>query len=134
MAPCAPGWGGWGRRPSRPSPPDRGRSTRRTLGLFASSVVTEGDTGRRSGLFGDVRAVLADGTEPTPRIAALLYGSGTLPQLHPDIPWSAQVITRVEEFKDGSWGAGAAAEASTRTNAAVIVNNMIAATAALPRG
>ena len=61
---------------------DRRRSTRKMLGLSESSVIEEGDTGRRSGLLGEARAVLVDGVEPTARIAALaalLYGSGTLP-------------------------------------------------------
>lgn len=111
---------------------DLRRSTRKTLGLFKSSVIEEGDTGRRSGLLGEARAVLVDGVEPTPRVAALaalLYGSGTLPQFDRDIPWTAQVIARAEELKEGNWAAGAAAEAVTRTTTATIV-----AAAALPRG
>ncbi|WP_265523184.1 GOLPH3/VPS74 family protein [Oerskovia flava] len=118
---------------------DRGdvyRGTRKTFGVFDTTVLTEGDSGRRAGLLADVRAVLVDGETPTPRVAALaalLYGSGTLPQFDRDIPWSSPVIARAEELKNGSWGAGAAAEAVARTVTATIVNNVIVAAAVLPR-
>lgn len=112
---------------------DLRRSTRRRFGIVTTSVLEEGGTGRRPQLLGAVRAVLADGVAPTPRVAvlaALLYGSGALPQLHPDIPWTSPVIARAEELKEGSWGAGAAAEAVARTTAATIVNQVVAAAAA----
>ena len=113
------------------------QSTRKTFGLFKSLVIEEGDTGRRAALIGEVRAVLADGVEPSPRVAALaalLYGSGALPQFDPGIPWTAAVIARAEELKAGSGGAGAAAEAVTRTVTATIVNHVIVAAAAQSRG
>ncbi|WP_084678214.1 GOLPH3/VPS74 family protein [Actinopolymorpha alba] len=116
---------------------DLRRSTRKALGLFHTSVLAEGDSGRRDGLLADVRAVLVDGAEPTPRVvalAALLNGSGTLPQFDRDIPWTSLVIARAEELKNGNWGAGAAAEAVARTVTATIVNNVIIAAAVLPRG
>ena len=116
---------------------DLRRSRRRSLGLFTFSVLEEGGTGRREELLGAVRRVLDDRVDPTPRTAALvalLYGSGALAQLDPDIPWTARVIARAEELKEGSWGAGAAAEAVTRTTTTHIVNSVIAATAARPRG
>lgn len=115
---------------------DLRRSTRKTLGLFETSVIEEGDTRRRAGLLEEVRAVLVDGAEPDPRIAALaalLYGSGTLPQFDRDIPWTSQVIARAEQLKDGNWGAGATAKAVVRTITAIIVSNVIVAAAALPR-
>lgn len=118
---------------------DRGdlhRRTRKTLGLFTSSVLEEGDSGRRARVLGEVRAVLVDRVEPTPRaaaLAALLYGSGTMPQLDRDIPWTSPVIARAEELKEGSWGAEATAKAVTRTVTAVIVNSVVVAAAALPR-
>ncbi|QAY74935.1 GPP34 family phosphoprotein [Agromyces protaetiae] len=116
---------------------DLNRRQRKTLGLFRTSVLEEGDSGRRAGLLADVRAVLVDGAEPTTRVAALaalLYGSGTLPQFSRDIPWTSAVITRAEELKDGDWGADAAAKAVTRTMAANIVSSVIvAAAAAAPR-
>ncbi len=43
------------------------------------------------------------------------------------------MIARAEELKDGNWGAEAAAEAVSRTIAAVIVSSVIVTTAALPR-
>lgn len=113
---------------------DLRRRTRRTLGIFRSSVIEEGDTGRRSALLREVRAVLVDGVGPTPRVAALaalLYGSGSLPQFDRDIPWSSPVIARAEELKEGRWGAAAAAEAIART--ATIVNLALVAAAARPR-
>jgi hypothetical protein len=111
------------------------RSTRRALGLFDTSVLEGGDSGRRDGLLAEVRTVLVDGAEPTPRIAALaalVYASGTLPQFDRDIPWSSSVIARAEELKKGTWGPGAAAEAVARTVTATIVSNVVIAAAVLP--
>lgn len=118
---------------------DRGdirRGRRKTLGLFDTSVLEDGGGSRRDGLLADVRAVLVDRVEPTPRgaaLAALLYGSGTLPQFDRDIPWTSPVIARAEELKKGNWGAGAAADAVARTVTATIVNNVVIAAAVLPR-
>ncbi len=113
------------------------RSTRKAFGLFDTSVLEDGGSGRRDGLLADVRAVLVDGAEPTPRVAALaslVYGSGTLPQFDPEIPWTSPVIARAEELKKGNWGAGAAAEAVARTVTATIVSNVVIAAVVLPRG
>ncbi|WP_309068108.1 GPP34 family phosphoprotein [Microbacterium sp.] len=110
--------------------------TRRVLGLFDAAVLEDGGSGRRAELVSEVRGVLVDGAVPSPRtaaLAALLYGSGTLPQFHPAIPWTSPVIARAEELKRGSWGAGGAAEAVARTMTATIVNNVIVAAALLPR-
>jgi hypothetical protein len=87
-------------------------------------------------LIDEVRAVLVDGLEPAPRtaaLAALLYGSGTLPQFDRDIPWTSPVIMRAESLKEGNWGAGAAARAIARSVTSLIVSNVIVAAAALPR-
>ncbi|CAM3473781.1 GPP34 family phosphoprotein [Occultella aeris] len=112
------------------------RGTRRTLGLFDTKVL-EGTGGeRRAALLADVRAVLVDGVQPQPRVAALaalISGSGTLPQFHRDIPWTSPVITRAKELEQGNWGAEAAAEAVARTVTAVIVNNVVIAAAVLPK-
>ncbi|MDF2989755.1 MAG: family phosphoprotein [Microbacterium sp.] len=112
------------------------RTTRKTLGLFTTTILEPGSTDRRAELLADVRAVLVDGGEPTPRVAALaalLFGSGTLPQFDRDIPWTSDVISRAEALKSGNWGAGAAARAVDRTMTAAIVNNALIAAAALPR-
>jgi hypothetical protein len=112
------------------------RSSRKTLGLFTTHVLQEGGTGRRDRLFEEVRAVLADGTHPLPRVAALaalISGSGTLPQFDPEIPWTSAVITRAKELEQGNWGAEAAAEAVTRTTAAIVVGSVVAATAVIPQ-
>ncbi|MEV4534486.1 GPP34 family phosphoprotein [Asanoa sp. NPDC049518] len=112
------------------------RTRRRMLGLFNQTVLEDGGTGRRARLVGDVRDVLVDGVEPQARtaaLAALLSGSGTLPQFHREIPWTSTVITRAKELERGDWGAGAAAEAVTRTVTATVVNNVIIAAATLPR-
>ncbi|SNT63221.1 Golgi phosphoprotein 3 (GPP34) [Asanoa hainanensis] len=109
---------------------DLRRARRKTLGLFNTTVLEDGN-GRRANLIGDVRAVLVDGAEPRPRVAALaalLSGSGTLPQFHREIPWTSPVISRAKELEQGDWGAGAAAEAVTRTVTATIVNSVIVAT------
>ncbi|MFF3437938.1 GPP34 family phosphoprotein [Streptosporangium sp. NPDC002721] len=107
------------------------RASRRTLGLFDVKVLEDGGNGRRSRLLADVRDVLVEGAEPRPRVAALaalLSASGTLPQFHREIPWTSPVITRAKELEQGNWGAGAAAEAVTRTVTATIVNSVITAT------
>lgn len=110
--------------------------SRKALGLFTTTALRDGGTGRRGALVESVRAVLMDGVEPQPRIAALaalLSGSGTLPQLHREIPWTSPVITRAKELERGNWGAGAAAEAVARTMTAIIVNNIVIAATVLPR-
>ncbi|MEV4901250.1 GPP34 family phosphoprotein [Citricoccus sp. NPDC055426] len=112
------------------------RRARRSLGFIRSSVLEEGDSARRRTLLADIRAVLVDGVEPTPRtaaLAALLYGSGTLPQFDHDIPWTSPVIMRAEELKEGNWGAGATAKAVARSVTSLIVSNVIVAAAVLPR-
>ncbi|EXG82220.1 GOLPH3/VPS74 family protein [Cryptosporangium arvum] len=112
------------------------RETRKTLGLFNRSVLEDGGTGHRARLLDDVRQVLVDGAEPQPRVAALaalISGSGTLPQFDPEIPWSTPVITRAKQLERGNWGAGAAAEAVTRTVTATIINSVIVTATATPQ-
>lgn len=95
-----------------------------------------GGSGHRDVLLAQVRAVLVDGAEPMPRVAAvaaLIYGSGTLPQFHRDIPWTAAVVERAESLKTGSSGAGAAVEAVACTVTATIVNSVVMSTVVLPR-
>ncbi|GAA1869525.1 GOLPH3/VPS74 family protein [Asanoa iriomotensis] len=110
-------------------------SSRKALGLFDMKVLEDGGTDRRAGLLSAVREVLVDGVEPQPRVAALaalLSGSGTLPQFHPGIPWTSPVIARAKELERGNWGAEAAAEAVARTVTATIVSNVVVAAAVLP--
>ncbi|MBD5787403.1 GPP34 family phosphoprotein [Cellulosimicrobium terreum] len=112
------------------------REKRTTLGLFESTILVDGGSGRRAALVADVREVLVDGAEPSPRtaaLAALLSGSGTLPQFDKEIPWSSAVITRAKELEQGSWGAGAAGEAVTRTITASVVSSTVIAVTTLPR-
>jgi hypothetical protein len=114
---------------------DIGRTERKVL-FFRTHPLSEGRTGRRAALLGDLRATLVDGAEPTARVAALaalLSGSGSLHQLQPEIPWTSEVIARAQELESGSWGAGAAAEAVARTMAAAVVNSVIVATITVPR-
>ncbi|MET7950093.1 GPP34 family phosphoprotein [Micromonospora sp. NPDC005324] len=109
---------------------------RKVLGLFRTTALREGGTGRRARLLADVRQVLVEGTQPPTRIAALaalLSASGTLPQFHSEIPWTSSVITRAKELERGDWGADAAAQAVTRTVTATVVNSAIAAITVLPR-
>ncbi|QLQ35345.1 GOLPH3/VPS74 family protein [Micromonospora robiginosa] len=115
---------------------DIARAPRRVLGLFRTTALREGGTGRRAGLLADVRRALTDGTQPSIRVAALaalLSASGTLPQFHREIPWTSPVITRAKELERGDWGADAAAQAVTRTVTATVVNGAIAAITVLPR-
>jgi hypothetical protein len=106
------------------------KESRKTLGLFTTTALRDGGTARRAGLLQQVRAVLADGVTPAPRIAgiaALLSASGSLPALHREIPWSGPVIERATELQRGDWGAGAAGAAVARTVTATITGSMIAA-------
>lgn len=105
----------------------------KVLGLFKATTLKDGGSGRRSSLIRDVRNVLVDGVEPTPRVAALaalMWGSGTLRQFDPDIPSSSVVITRAQELERGNWSAEGATETVARATAAMI--GIIAATV-LPR-
>ncbi|MFY7065102.1 GOLPH3/VPS74 family protein [Nocardiopsis changdeensis] len=108
------------------------RVKRRTLGLFDSTALEDGG-GRRAGLVEGVRAVLEDGAPPEPRVAALaalVSASGSLPQLHREIPWNSEVIARAKALERGDWGAGAAAEAVARTTTAAVAGSVAAALAA----
>ncbi|MGW6604067.1 GOLPH3/VPS74 family protein [Streptomyces sp. NPDC055036] len=108
------------------------RDNRKVLGLFNTTVLKDSQNGRRADLLKEVRDVLVDGTEPTPRIAALaalIWASGALPQFDPLIPWTPSVINRAQELERGNWGAGATSEAVTRTMTAVIVNSVISTAA-----
>ncbi|MBQ1049588.1 GPP34 family phosphoprotein [Micromonospora sp. C51] len=112
------------------------REDRKMLGLFRTTALRDGGTGRRARLLEEVRQVLVNGAEPSARVAALaalLSGSGTLPQFYRDIPWTTPVINRAKELEQGNWGAGAAAEAVTRTMTATVVNSVIVTTTVIPR-
>ncbi|MEU9832039.1 GPP34 family phosphoprotein [Streptosporangium sp. NPDC048047] len=114
---------------------DIDREPHRLLGLFRTTALREGGTGRRARLLADVRRVLVDGTEPSARVAALaalLSASRTLPRFHPEIPWTSAVIGRAEELERGDWGAHAAAEAVNRTVTATVVNSVVVAVTVLP--
>ncbi|MER8072263.1 GPP34 family phosphoprotein [Streptomyces sp. NPDC094034] len=108
------------------------RENRKVLGFFNTTVLEDSQNGRRAVLLKEVRDVLVDSTEPTPRIAALaalLWASRALPQFDPYIPWNTAVIKRAQELEHGNWGAGATSEAVTRTMTAVIINSVISTAA-----
>ncbi|TYT22567.1 GPP34 family phosphoprotein [Luteimonas viscosa] len=95
----------------------------KVLGMLKTTTLKDGESGRRSGLIGEVRNVLVDGVGPTPRVAALaalIWGSGTLHQLDPEIPWSPAVITRAQELERGNWSAEGATQAVARATAEMI--------------
>jgi hypothetical protein len=113
---------------------DLARAQGKTLGIFPSTKLALG-SGRRAALMERVRGALVDGETPDPRTGAsiaLLSASGTLPQFHPEIPWSGDVYTRGKELERADWGAAAASSAVTRTMNAIIVSAVVAATV-LPR-
>ncbi|RIV40285.1 GOLPH3/VPS74 family protein [Micromonospora radicis] len=115
---------------------DLDQEPRKVLGLFRTTVLREGRTGRRARLLADVRQVLVAGTQPTPRVAALaalLSASGTLPQFDREIPWTSSVINRAKQLEQGDWGAEATAQAVTRTVTATVVTSAIAAITVPPR-
>jgi hypothetical protein len=95
----------------------------KVLGMLKTTTLKDGGSGRRSRLIGDVRNVLVDGAEPTPRVAALaalMWGSGTLHQFHPEIPWGSAVIARAQAFERGDWSAEGATQSVARGTAAMI--------------
>ncbi|MDG9674060.1 GPP34 family phosphoprotein [Micromonospora sp. DH14] len=115
---------------------DIDQEPRKVLGLFRTTALRDGRTERRARLLAEVRQVLVDGAQPQARVAALtalLSASGTLPQFHREIPWTAPVINRAKELEQGDWGADAAAAAVTRTVTATVVNSAIVAISVLPR-
>ncbi|MGO1414127.1 MAG: GOLPH3/VPS74 family protein [Microbacterium gubbeenense] len=108
---------------------DLRRVSKRVLGLFSSSALVDGDSGRRTELVTAMRAVLVDGAEPTARIAALtalVSASGALPVFDREIPWSSATAERAKTLERGDIAAGAAAAAVTRTMIAVVANSLIA--------
>jgi hypothetical protein len=101
---------------------------RKRLGVFTTTRFLDGGTGRRAALLRDVRAPLLGDVRPTERVAALaalLYGSGALPQFDPEIPWSSSVVAHAQELTRADVGATAANEAVTRTVTAIIINSVI---------
>ncbi|MDP3949321.1 GPP34 family phosphoprotein [Microbacterium sp.] len=105
------------------------RQKRRVLGLFPSTSLVDGGSGRRSELVAEMRAVLVDAAVPSEHIAALtalVSASGSLPVLHREIPWSGTTATRAKNLEQGDWAAGTAATAVTRTMIAVVANSLIA--------
>lgn len=101
----------------------------KVLGLLKPTTLKDGGSGRRSDLIGGVRRVLVDGVEPTPRLAALaglMWGSGTLHQYDPDIPWTSVVIDKARNLERGNWSAEGASNEVAPILAATI--GIIAAT------
>jgi hypothetical protein len=108
------------------------REQRRLLGILPSTALRDGGTSRRAELLAAVRPVLLDGATPDERtaaLAALLSGSGSLPLLHADIPWSGQVHDRGKELERGDWGASAVGAAVTRTVVASAASTLAVVTA-----
>jgi hypothetical protein len=98
------------------------REKKKVLGIFPTTRMPAQRPEYEAQLLESVRSVLVDGAEPDARtgaLAALLSASGTLPQLHPGIPWSGAVYTRGKELEKGNWGADAVNTAIAGTNAAI---------------
>ena len=108
------------------------REKGRLLGIFPTTRMPAQRPEYEARLLESVRAALVDGVEPETRtaaITALLSASGTLPQMHPGIPWSGAVYTRGKELEKGSWGAGAVATAIAMTTAAIAASAVAVSTA-----
>jgi hypothetical protein len=106
---------------------------RKVLGLIPTTALRAGDGRRRGRLIGSLRATLVDGRRPDERTAALgglVFASGSLPSLDPELPWSSTVHDRAKRLQEGEWGASAAAEAVQRTIMAVITASVTAAVTA----
>lgn len=112
-----------------------GRERRKLLGLIPTTALVGTGSSRRDDLLAEVRPVLVEGADPTPRagvLAALLSASDSIPALHRDIPWSGEVYTRGKELERGDWGAAAVGEAVTRTTVAVAMSSISVAIAINP--
>lgn len=86
------------------------RERRRFLGIIPTTRLPAGDLAHETALRDRMTAVLRDGAEPDPRLAAviaMISASGTLPSLHPNPEWSSAVATRAKELEQGHWGAAA---------------------------
>lgn len=115
---------------------DLTRTERRVLGLFRSTALADGGTGRRAALLAPVRAALVDGAPTDARtaaLAALLSASGSLPVLHREIPWSGAVHDRGKALERADWGTAEASEAVRRTVAATTAVNAALVAAAVSR-
>jgi hypothetical protein len=113
------------------------REERRILGVLPSTRLSDGGTPRRDDLLAAVRPVLVDDAEPDERTAvlvALLSGSGCLPLLHRDVPWSGRVYQRGKEMEHGDWGASAVGQAVTRTVVATAASTLAVVTASTAGG
>jgi hypothetical protein len=102
--------------------------TKKTLGLFTSTSLSEGDTGRRAELIAGLRAVLIDGVEPTPRMAALvalLSASGELWNLNSEIPWGTKVAERAFALQYGTVEGSATGQAVMRTDIAAYITPLV---------
>jgi len=108
------------------------REKKKVLGIFPTTRMPAQRPEYEAQLLESVRSVLVDGAEPDARtgaLAALLSASGTLPQLHPGIPWSGAVYTRGKELEKGNWGADAVNTAIAGTNAAIAASTAAASVA-----
>jgi hypothetical protein len=108
------------------------REKKKVLGIFPTTRMPAQRPEYEAQLLESVRSVLVDGAEPDARtgaLAALLSASGTLPQLHPGIPWSGAVYTRGKELEKGNWGADAVNTAIVGTNAAIAASTAAASVA-----
>lgn len=102
---------------------DLSETNGKVLGVLKTTKLKEGGSGRRQGLIRDVRDALVDGMDPAPRVAALaalIWGSGTLQQFDPEIPWSPVLIARAEAFGRGDWCGEGADQAAAGAYAAMI--------------
>lgn len=107
------------------------RESRKWLGVFPTTSTRIADTAHKKALVEKVRAVLVDEAEPDARTAALvglLSASGTLTNLHRDVPWSGKVYRRAKELEQSSWGADAVNTAVMRTMASVSAGSAAAVT------
>ena len=114
---------------------DLRRESHKSLGFIPSTKYVL-NSGRRAELVSRVQRVLLHGDDPDPRTAAtaaLLSASGTLPQFHPEIPWSGAIYTRGKELEKGDWGAAAASSAVTRTMTAIITSALSTVAVQVPR-
>lgn len=94
----------------------------KVLGLLKTATLKDGGSGRRQDLIADVRKVLVNGAEPTPRVAALAaltWGSGTLHQFDPELPSDSLVSSRARELQRGHWRATDTPDAVAHATAAM---------------
>ena len=103
------------------------------LGLFSRPRWPAADATQELQLRQELRSVLVDGAEPSPRVAAIVGGLHAIGKAHKiiadDRVAARAVKKRAKRVAEGDWAAGAVNDAIVATNAAMVAAVVAAASA-----